>query len=91
MYAGARTISDYHMHNQDDEMTQIKKRIQAGVDAHTNRTSKIHGEFLADSYGNFKFRQLDESSFVMPNEHFDSDLPQSSRFGQPEYFRSDQF
>ena len=89
--AGAETIRENYLGNQPDEQTLIQQRIQAGKDAHKKFSNTIDGEFIADSYGDFKFRQIDKYGFVIPNEYYDSNLPQSDLGGYPEWFSSDQF
>ena len=38
----------------------------------------MDGEFIADSYGNMKFRAVDENGYVIPNKYLDSNMPQST-------------
>ena len=51
----------------------------------------MNGEFIADSYGNMKFRAIDDNGYVIPNQYLDSNMPHSTIDGQPEYYQSQQF
>ena len=92
--AGERSIRLGSLRDQVDEAEIIQKRIQDGIDAHKRFSNTIDGEFIADSYGNMKFRAIDENGFVIPNKYLDANIPQSSvgggrgDSGPPEYYHS---